>query len=366
MDKNYSDIPLEASADISENYLAERYPRALEKLLYDHTAISEARKQGYKGDKALRNILWATDSYEANGPGYGAKEEICIGLITGEHGRLIQPRAVKTRSEQYDRTKQMAEVFTPAWVCNEQNNVVDDAWFGRGEDDPPLFNEVDPVTHVWRATEEPIPFPEGKTWQDYVLAVRWELTCGEAPYLVSRYDTTTGELIHDLRQRIGLLDRKLRVVSENVHESKAWCDWAKKAYQSLYGFEWQGDSLLLAREALLVSFIEYHRAKFWRDPHWKTIESIGYIISWNVFQMDGLRGVLPGSCDLEATEEVKGFFESEFIHVGCPGCQRDSIREHNGVYALVKDWRQPDPKEGTDYTILRFIDLLPKKQSTLS
>lgn len=24
----------------------------------------------------------------------------------------------------------MAEVFTPSWVCNKQNNLVDEKWFG--------------------------------------------------------------------------------------------------------------------------------------------------------------------------------------------------------------------------------------------
>ena len=45
-------------------------------------------------------------------------------------------------------------------------------------------------------------------------APRLEMTCGEAPYLVSLYDTTSGERI-PTRQRIGLLDRKLRVVKSD-------------------------------------------------------------------------------------------------------------------------------------------------------
>jgi hypothetical protein len=38
-----------------------------------------------------------------------------------------------------------------------------------------------------------------------------EISCGEAPYLVSRYDTVSGNII-SVDDRIGLLDRKLRVV----------------------------------------------------------------------------------------------------------------------------------------------------------
>ena len=45
---------------------------------------------------------------------------------------------------------------------------------------------------------------------------RMEITCGEAPYLVSRYDTTTGEPI-PIGRRIGLLDRKLCVINRQLY-----------------------------------------------------------------------------------------------------------------------------------------------------
>jgi hypothetical protein len=185
----------------------------------------------------------------------------------------------------------MAEVFTPSWVCNAQNNLVDEAWFGRKD----VFNTENSENHTWKPYPKHISFPEGKTWRDYVRATRMEMTCGEAPYLVSRYDTTTGEMI-PLEQRIGLLDRKLRVVSENTETSGDWLDWAQIAYQNTYGFEWQGDNLLLAREALLWTFIENYQAKFHKQPMLKSIKYIAYIISWNIWQMDGLKGVVPGSC----------------------------------------------------------------------
>lgn len=47
--------------------------------------------------------------------------------------------------------------------------------------------------------------------------MRLEISCGEAPYLVSRYDSVTGKTIK-IKNRIGLLDRKLRIVSENIEE----------------------------------------------------------------------------------------------------------------------------------------------------
>lgn len=126
----------------------------------------------------------------------------------------------------------------------------------------------------------------------------------KAPYLVSRYDTTTGVFI-PLEERIGLLDRKLRIINENVDTSSEWLKWAQTAYEHIYGYEWQGDNLLLAREALLYTFIEYYQAKFGKSPLTKSIKYIAYIISWNLWQMDGLKGVVPDSCKNGVKEKIQ-------------------------------------------------------------
>ena len=243
--------------DIREDDLSAISPEVLATLLRDHTTG--------------KNIFWATHDYEALGRAYDYHSEILPELITGEHGMVIRPRVLKSKENQTDRAKDMAEVFTPSWVCNAQNNLVDEAWFGRKT----IFNIEDSVSHIWKSVTDKILFPNGKTWKDYVRATRMEMTCGEAPYLVSRYDTTTGESI-PLDQRIGLLDRKLRIVSENTESSGDWLDWAQTAYKNTYGFEWQGDNLLLAREALLWTFIEYYQAKFGKAPLVKSINYIAY------------------------------------------------------------------------------------------
>lgn len=278
--------------DISENALYQRYgEKVCMNLLQDHTT--------------QRNIYWATDSYaDTWGEGYTFHDPITIEKITGERGNVIQPRVVKSRQNQTERTKQRAEVFTPSWICNAQNNLIDEAWFGRKD----VFNTEHPDSHTWTPTEEKIAFPDGKTWQDYVREPRLEISCGEAPYLVSRYDTVTGQPIADLRQRIGLLDRKLRVVGENTSESAEWLRWARQALKATYGFEWQGDNLLLAREALLQTFIEYYEHKFGHRPKINSVLSAANIISWNLWQMDGLTFGLPGKRVTEQTPEEAGLF----------------------------------------------------------
>ena len=325
--------------DIREDDLLALSAEVLDTLLRDHTTG--------------KNIFWATHDYEVLGSEYDYHAQILPSLITGEHGMVIRPRVLKPKEQQTDRAKDMAEVFTPSWVCNAQNNLVDEAWFGRKD----VFNVEDHEKHTWRPNPQKIEFPKDKTWKDYVRATRMEMTCGEAPYLVSRYDATTGEPI-PLEQRIGLLDRKLRVVSENVDVSGEWLEWAQIAYKNIYGFEWQGDNLLLAREALLWTFIEYYQAKFNKAPLLKSINYIAYIISWNLWQMDGLKGVVPDSCRHGVTEKIQTLFGEEEQIVHCLGCQQDDIRRHNGIYCLIRDWGNKDPRTGENNRKIRFIDLM--------
>lgn len=318
--------------DVREGDLAAISEKVLSTLLRDHTTG--------------RNIFWATHDYESLGPEYDFYATILPELITGESEGVIKPRVLKSRDNQTDRSKDMAEVFTPSWVCNAQNNLVDEAWFGRKD----VFNTTSSDGKSWQANNEKITFSEGKTWKDYVRATRLEITCGEAPYLVSRYDTTTGNAI-PLAERIGLLDRKLRVVSENTETSGEWLEWAQVAYQNTYGYEWQGDNLLLARENLLATFVDYYRAKFDKDPLEKSLDFIAYIVSWNLWQMDGLKMVVPCSCRDGVTEKVETLFGEEEVKVNCPGCQEDGVRKHNGIYCLIRDWKNDKKK-------IRFVDLI--------
>lgn len=158
----------------------------------------------------------------------------------------------------------MAEVFTPSWICNAQNNLIDNAWFGKED----VFNYEKALSDGnkgWEVNTDKITFPKGKTWNGYVRDTRLEIACGEAPYITSRYDNTRGECI-PIQKRIGILDRKLRVINENVNSTGEWLNAAQTTYKNTYAFEWQGDSLLLAREAMLATFIENYTSKFGKEP----------------------------------------------------------------------------------------------------
>jgi hypothetical protein len=335
---------MENEVDIKENEIRDQYPEVLETLLRDHTT--------------RQNIFWATNNYNYLGEGYEFGSSILPELITGVNGNIIMPRVQKDKEMQQSRVRDMAEVFTPSWICNAQNNLIDNAWFGCEN----KFNTeiTTPVgLNTWQVNPDKITFPEGKTWKNYIRDTRMEITCGEAPYITSRYDTTTGEFI-PIEKRIGLLDRKLRVISENVDKSGEWLKAAQTAYKNTYAFEWQGDSLLLAREAMLYTFIENYEQKFGKQPLLESIQYIAYIISWNVWQMDGLKFVVPNSCGEKTTSTENLFGEIETKVTTCEGCKTDNILKHNGVYCLIKDWSNKDLETGNNGRKIRFVDLIKK------
>lgn len=251
-----------------------------------------------------KNIILATTMYD----NLDFTSEVTKKLLSD--GSLdVRPRVLKSLEEQAQRTRKKAEVFTPAWICNKMNNHCDSEWFGREN----VFNTEQ--EHDWIPETEKIVFPEGKTWKDYVLSTRLEITCGEAPYLVSRYDAATGETI-PIEKRIGILDRKLRIINENVKTRKTWNQWVYRAFESVYGYEYQGDNLLIARINLLETFCEYMRDRWNEEPTASELKRIATIISWNLWQMDGIHGVVPHTgvvCEPKAENEPHQMTMFEFM-----------------------------------------------------
>lgn len=336
------------TADVEENKL----------LVLDKNILKILLKDRSSG----RNIIWATDDYAELGAGYAVSDEIALESITGVHGDVIRPRALKSKEEQGQRTRNMAEVFTPLWICNKMNNLADKAWFEREN----VFNTEN--GNEWHVSEGKVAF-EGekgaKGWITYLASKCLEITCGEAPYLVSRYDTLTGELV-PLGKRMGILDRKLRVINERTRNlkdkqraKKRWVALAKLALQSTYGYEWAGDNVLLARENLLFTVNDYYAAKFGELLPNEVMEQFAKIISWNIWQMDGLKTVVPHSCHdykKERKAVSPNLFSAKdfgvrtlkrsmsFCEVNenelqkCQGCLKDNVDLHNGVYCKIKNW----------------------------
>lgn len=274
-----------------------------------------------------KNIIWATDTYTSDGI-YNDTDAIEVEDLTGVHAIELQPRISKDMEEQQARQRKKAEVFTPVWVCNQMNNHADKEWFGREI----IFNIES--ENGWTTIEDPISFPDGKTWKNYVDSRRIEITCGEAPFLVSRYDAATGELIEPPKRRIGLLDRKLRIMDENVADKKEWLKWAERAFQSCYGFEYQGDNLLIARINCIMTFYEYYVDRWNEEPDVKMLRHIANIISWNIWQMDGFTDTVPLGKPQEKTHQITLF---EFLN-------KDNAQEEQvAPLCKIQNWRAERP-----------------------
>lgn len=284
-----------------------------------------------------KNILWGTDSYTNYGKEFAPAKRIRPEQVTGAYGKLIQPRAIKSLEEQRRRTKDKAEVFTPLRIVHEMNGLIDH-----------MGGENIASSH---------------TWKDYVAELRLEISCGEAPFIVSRYNPTANtHHIIKLENRVGFLDLKLRVVSHYCGKPKEWLQWAKVAFQSSYGYEWQGDNLLIARENLLYTLIDYYEAKFSRRPSLSVQQEFAEIISWNIFQMDGIKYVAPMSCRHETRiipGELTLFGETPDVveSYECEGCKLSRPSRHNGKYVRVMDWAKGRS--------IKFIDILAPLQLQL-
>lgn len=279
------------------------------------------------------NIIFATDAYE----NMSFTTEITESMLY-KNEVDIRPRVLKSMEEQAMRTRKKAEVFTPSWICNKMNNHCDTEWFGREN----VFSIE--MEHEWTTTKENISFPEEKSWKDYVDSKRLEITCGEAPYLVSRYDAATGDII-PIERRIGILDRKLRVINENVQTRKTWNQWVYRAFESVYGYEFQGDNLLIARINLLETFCEYTRERWKEEPTESSLKRIADIISWNLWQMDGIHGVIPYvGAVYEQEEEDESHQMTLFEFLGIEDGMMTSEEEEEilqqTIDCKIYDWRE--------------------------
>lgn len=255
--------------------------RVLETLLADRTTGG--------------TIMWATDEYEVLG--HQPSDQMHPEDVMGPYSAVIRPRVAKAAERQAARTKGKAEVFTPSWLVNRMANDLDTAFFARRD----AFNVESEDGIGWQPVDEVSLKGAAGTWRQYVGLPILEITCGEAPFVCSRYDTTTGEML-DIVERVGILDRKLRVATENAPDYDTWWKQAKRALRNVYGYEWQGDSLLIARINVFMDVAEWMRFRWSRWPDARDAAYMAHVISWNFWQMDGLTDRVPDVSGTRADE----------------------------------------------------------------
>lgn len=179
--------------------------------------------------------------------------------ILNVNPNAVKPRYMKTALDQKSRTKDKAEVFTPVSIVKRMNDSFDTNYIG--------------------------------SYEDYIGRRVLEVTCGEAPFLTTRYDASSGQQI-PCGERVGLLDRKLQRIPDGVDKSE-WIALATRSLKVTYGYEWQEDSIFLARKNLLLNVIEYHIDRFKELPNQDIIEEWATIVSYNIFRMNGVTLCIP-------------------------------------------------------------------------
>ena len=228
------------------------------------------------------NIIFAEDEYEGYDLTDHYTEDIMKELIASKQ---LNYRVRKSLEHQKARTKKNAEVFTPSWICDQMITMCE----------PP------------------------EDWQEFVQSTWLEITCGECPYLVNLYDSTTGEKV-PIDKRIGVLDRKFRLINKHIVQKdfnneksykRKWIDTMYDAMRSTYGYEFQGDNLFIARVNLLQTFFDYFEDKWsYQVSNPKTVRKIIEIITYNIWQMDGLKDIVPFT---DTYAKIKDWFKDEII-----------------------------------------------------
>ena len=226
-----------------------------------------------------RNILWANAEF-------GAKE------IQPEEIYSIKPRHEKIRAQQKQRTRERAEIFTPPDVCEFQNNLL------------------------------AAPFKDDR--EKFIHAKFLEITCGEAPYITTRYNAVTGEYIA-FDDRVGLLDQKLKVIAE----TKPTLDLTLDALKSVYGYEFQGDNLFIARRNVFDTVAEFLAGKTAAKEYKETLKEVAEIISWNFWQMDGITNAIP-----YANKNPQGTL----------GGFGEPVNLHEKIFCEIMDWEKEEPQ----------------------
>ena len=257
--------------------------------------------------------------------------------VTGQYGNLIQPRASKSREEQIKRTKEKAEVFTPLHIVNKMNAQ---------------------IARSLRKTQS-------HSWLDFVNSTWLEIACGEGPFIAGRYNpTSSSNAVVPVSRRVGFLDRKLQQVSKHTSDKSDWLYHAEIALKACYGYEWQGDNLLIARENILFTMNDFYSdfcanklsIKSKQSLDIGQLEKFAEIISWNIFQMDGLKYVVPMSCR-HFTKTILGQptildgTPPDIVELyECEGCKKNDHSKHNGKCVKIMDWATEKP--------IKFITLL--------
>ena len=121
-----------------------------------------------------------------------------------------------------------------------------------------------------------------------------------------------------------------------ISDKASW-DEIRKAYD-------ESDNILIARESLFYTFLDYYEA-FCRDVlghegklQISTLRTIAYIISWNIWQMDGITKTLPLSGEHEQAEIERQQFSLFDDNSEAETVSSANEIQKKTIYAKVAEW----------------------------
>ena len=199
-----------------------------------------------------------------------------------------------------------------------------------------------------------------ESWQKAIRKRTIELTCGEAPFIVSRYDPETGQYLL-IQDRYGVLDNKFKIAKTYINDEKNWVRWAYTALRTTYGYEFQGDSLFLARENVLFSFIEYMVEYWGHGPTVRQLAKAAEIISWNLFQADGLTKCPPYKAEIRPVARQLTLFEESETMQDEEGLIEEVMKVDEGVDCVFTDWKMVEDQA----SVYRFRDISSRKEEKM-
>lgn len=243
----------------------------------------------FKDCAAGRNIVWTDDECVEFGDGFIGDNGIAIEKITNFSSGAIKPHIAKKQGRRFERIMTRAGAIVPSWLFNRMNNSIDAVWLDM-RDVSYVKNDVERNSGLKR-----IVFHEksGRSGRVYVESHRPGITCGEASFAYSHYDTVTMDA-SPVGGRIGFSNRMLCVVSEKIGYCREWVRWAPAAPEASSGFEFQCCCLPTCIN-VFGTFWEHQRERWSAGMAEVETGQTVWILLWNILQLNGPICTMPAN-----------------------------------------------------------------------
>lgn len=199
---------------------------------------------------------------------------------------------------QKDMPDEAEEVQT---LCswNRKLNQLDEVWFQRSG----VFNT--PTAEGWIPAADPVYFEDPFHWKKYV---NQQIYVPDLDWGAALTFAGTSENL-PLNERMGQLDRELRLVNENVRSQQEWQKRTSTMLARMLGCAKDPIRLFRARLCVLETCREAFQARFGHLPSARDEKALAHIVARNLFQSEDELNTVPFQ-EMEETLQLSLFEES--------------------------------------------------------